>query len=182
MLLARVRDGDASARDELLPLIYDELKRLANALTGQAAGSTLNATALVHELYVRLSAQEGDGNEWNDRAHFLAVASRAMRNLLIDYARAKKRDKRGGGEWKRVTVDPASESVEVSNYDLIDLSAALESLSAFDERVGRVVELRFLGGLTVEEVAAEVGVSDRQVRRDWRVGRAYLKEQLWDGD
>ncbi len=178
MLLCRIRDGDESARDELLPMLYAELKEIAAALTGKSSApdQTLNATALVHELYVRLAKREGDAG-WQSREHFLAMAARAMRNLLIDYARTRRRDKRGGDGWNRVTLDEASDGGS-TEFDLVELSDSLEALSDYNNRVGRVVELRFLAGLSTEQTAAELGVSERQVRRDWKIGRTFLMEQL----
>jgi RNA polymerase sigma factor (TIGR02999 family) len=178
VLLHSSRAGDRKALDELFSLTYDELKRAAHFRLGRGrAGETLNTTALVHEVYVRMVDQTRV--EWADRAHFLAIASRAMRFVLIDHLRARSALKRGAAE-EPVSLD----SVEVeeagaqSGSDLLALNEALERLGTLSPRLGQLVEYRFFGGLTHEEIAEVMGVSVRTVKRDWTRARTWLYEML----
>jgi len=178
VLLHSSRAGDRKALDELFSLTYDELKRAAHFRLGRGrAGETLNTTALVHEVYVRMVDQTRV--EWADRAHFLAIASRAMRFVLIDHLRARSALKRGAME-EPVSLD----SVEVeeagaqSGSDLLALNEALERLGTLSPRLGQLVEYRFFGGLTHEEIAEVMGVSVRTVKRDWTRARTWLYEML----
>ena len=157
--------------DKLLPLVYHELHRMAHArLLAEPAGHTLNTTALVHEAYLKLVGQT---QVWRDRAHFLATASIAMRRILIDYARKHRSEKRGG-ERERVPLDAADLSVEDRAETLIELDLALTRLAEVDERLSRVVECRFFGGMTEEETAQALGVTSRTVRSDWVTARGLL--------
>ncbi len=174
--LSELSAGRREAWDELMPLVYGELKRLAHRhLRGERPGHTLNTTALVHEAYLKLV--KVDRLEWRDRAHFFAMASRAMRRILIDYARTRSRDKRGGG-WTKVTLDDAFKVAEERAEDLIALDEALSRLASVNERQCRVVECRFFGGMSIEETAEALGVSVTSVKRDWVATRAWLNREL----
>ncbi|MFW6079588.1 MAG: ECF-type sigma factor, partial [Gemmatimonadota bacterium] len=179
-LIEALRAGDDAAFDRMLPLVYDELRRIAHRqLAGQPAGSTLDTTALVHESYLKLVA--GEHLEWSDRAHFFAVAARAMRHILIDRARRRRTAKRGGaGGWRRIPLEEAKLSVDEQADALLALDAALERLAAVHPRQHQVVECRFFGGMTEAETAAAVGVTARTVRRDWLKARMWLYAELAD--
>lgn len=162
--------------DALVPLIYEELRDLARRhLVREDTGHTLNTTALVHEAYVRLVDVERV--QWQDRTHFFAVASRVMRRVLIEYARARKRDKRGGGQVP-LPLEERDLPVEANLDELLALDEALTRLEARKERHCRVVEHRFFAGLTVEETAQALGVSVATVKLDWRLARAWLNREL----
>jgi len=168
--------GDASAGQRLMEAVYEELRRLAGAyLAHQNASHTLQPTALVHEAFIKLI--DHDHAKWNGRAHFFAVAAKAMRHILVDHARARKADKRGG-DWSRVTLDAALMNVNNKGVDTLIVNEALEELAKLDERQSRVVELRFFGGLAVEEVAEVLGVSKSTVEAEWRMARAWLSRRL----
>jgi RNA polymerase sigma factor (TIGR02999 family) len=174
--------GEKRVAEELLPLVYDELRRLAGRyLRREKPGHTLQATALVHEAYLELV--DASRVSWQGRTHFFAVGARVMRRLLIDHARGRGRQRRGGGA-RRVSLHealvPAGEDLD--REQLLDLDAALEKLAGLDERQARVVELRAFGGLTNAEIAALLGVSERTVERDWRFARAWLRRELLQGD
>lgn len=174
-LLRQWRDGDALAADRLAPLVYGELRRIAGGLmAGERPGHTLQPTALVHEAFVRLVGADVD---WQDRTHFLAVGAKVMRRLLVDHAKGRNRDKRGGGAV-RVTLTPEAAAEGPPEADLLDLDAALERLAGYDERQAGIVELHFFGGLTYEETAEVVGVSPATVKRDLRMARAWLYREL----
>jgi RNA polymerase sigma factor (TIGR02999 family) len=167
---------DPLAVDALFSRAYDELRAIAHdQVRRQRAGDTLNTTALVHEAYVRLIDQSDLG--FNDRAHFLAIASRAMRFVLIDHVRARMAEKRGGGRAD-VTLDRIELPARQRMDDLLALNEALDRLSTFDPRLGRVVECRFFGGLSYEEVAAVIGASVPTAKRDWRRARAWLHSHM----
>ena len=175
-LLLELSGGRREALDELLPLVYEELRRLAHRHRGgERAGHTLNTTALVHEAYLKLV--DVQKVEWQDRGHFLAMASRAMRRILVDYARARSRAKRGG-EAERVPLDQAITITDVQSDDLLALDGALSGLEALNERQCRGVEYRFFGGMTLEEVADVLGVSHGTAKRDWTLARAWLNREL----
>lgn len=177
-LLQQVRGGDREAFDQLLPLVYDELRRVARGqLRRERPGHTLFPTALVHEAYLKL-ADQGEGVDWQGRAHFLAIASRAMRQILVDYARRKSAGKRGG-DWERTTLTHRQLGVEVRLEDLLSLDAALDRLDRVDPRLRQVVEHRFFAGMTEEEVAEVLEVSARTVQRDWTKARAWLYKELY---
>lgn len=175
-LLRELSQGRRDALDDLMPVVYDELRRIAHAqLRRERPGHTLSTTAVVHEAYLRLV--HIDQVEWQDRAHFFAMASRVMRRILIDYARTRKRDKRGGDA---VQV-PLAEALDVpvqQAEDLLALNEALERLEAASERQCRVVEYRCFGGLSVEETATVLGTSPATVKRDWAFSRAWLNREL----
>jgi RNA polymerase sigma-70 factor (ECF subfamily) len=174
-LLLAWRGGDEAALEQLVPLVHEELHRIARGcMRGERAGHSLQATALVNEAYLRLiGAQQVD---WQNRVHFLAVSARLMRRILVDFARSKKYQKRGGGA-QAVTLDEAL-IVEEPGKDLVALDDALEALAKMDERKAKVVEMRFFGGLTVEETATALGVSPDTVMRDWRLAKAWLLREL----
>lgn len=178
-LLAAAASGKPGAWDELAPLIYHELRQIAEAaMRRERVGHTLQPTALVHEAYLRLAGQ--DVGNWNNRVHFYGAAAQTMRRLLIQYARQHKAAKRGGGQ--RVAADGALDDLMIAfeerATDLLALDEALERLAAMNAQQGRIVELRFFGGLTVEETASLLGVSPSTVERDWRVARAWLLGEI----
>jgi len=177
-LLHRWRDGDSNALDELAPVLYDELRRLASGqLLRERRNHTLQATEVAHEAFVRLI---GTDVPWQDRAHFLAIAARTMRRLLVDHARARGREKRGG-DLARVTLQPGDASSEPRSEEILTLDRALEELAGRDERAASVVELHHFGGLTYEEVAEVLGVSAATVKRDLRLARAWLRREMSGG-
>ena len=178
-LLASARAGDRDALDRLLPLVYDELKRVArNRMRKEADGHTLQATALVHEAYLKLIDQHS--TDWDQRAQFFAIASEAMRRVLVNHAVALQTDKRGG-KWSAVTVgvlDSLSTETGADEALVIDLDRALTELAALDPQQARVVELRYFGGLTIEETAAALDLSVATVKREWSTARLWLKLAL----
>jgi RNA polymerase sigma factor (TIGR02999 family) len=175
-LLLAWREGNQAAFEELIPLVYDELRRLAHRqLRGERTNHTLQTAELVHETYLRLV--DSSRVQWQNRAHFLAVAAQSMRRILVDAARSRQSLKRGG-EQTRVALDAELTIAGAPNVDVAALDDALESLSRTDQRRSRVVELRFFGGLTVEETAAVLDVSPETVMRDWKVAKAWLFKQL----
>lgn len=182
-LLAQVREGGdrgAEARERLLPLVYEELRDLAERyMRAQSPAHTLQTTALVNEAYIRLVAREAQG--WESRAHFIGVAAKAMRSVLVDHARRRNAGKRGGAR-RRVPLEGAAILTEDPSDDLLAIDEALSRLSANDEQKGRVVELRFFGGLTNEEAASVLGVSSATVKREWRFARAWLYSELTGED
>ncbi len=170
-LVRRLGEGNPVVAEELLPLVYDELRGIANALfQRQHQGHTLQPTAIVHEAWLKLAGSE---RGWEGRSHFFAVAARAMRQVLTDSARARRTDRRGKG-WQRVTLDDRA-GAEHRDYDLVDMDDALQQLARANERHARVVELRLFGGLTVDEIAELLGVSPRTIKLDWRSARAWLR-------
>jgi RNA polymerase sigma factor (TIGR02999 family) len=184
-IVSGLESGTARAgvsAEELLPLVYGELRRLAGSfMAREPVGHTLQPTALVHEAYLRLVDQTRAS--FTGRTHFLAVGAQVMRRLLIDHARKRDAAKRGLG-WRRVTLGPGSDAPvaeALSAEDLLSLDAALNKLAELDERQARIVTLRFFGGLTVDEVAEAVGVSTRTVESDWRHARAWLRVELSRG-
>jgi RNA polymerase sigma-70 factor (ECF subfamily) len=178
-LLKRASDGDDSAINRLVPLVYDELRALAESyLMRERANHTLQATALVHEAYLRLVDQRDI--RWKNRAHFFAVAAQAIRRILVDHARGHRRAKRGG-DRQRVRLDEDVASLEERDLDLLALDEALERLARLHERQARIVELHFFGGLSFKDVAAFLGVSARTVDGDWSMARAWLRRELGTG-
>ena len=175
-LLANVGDGDKDALNQLMPIIYDELQRLAAYyMRGQRPGHTLQATALVNEAYLRLvNSKEAS---WKDRAHFFAAAAQAMRHILIDHARSHKYAKRGGGAVK-VDLDEALLVAQEQAAELVDLDDAIESLAKIDQRQSQVVILRFFGGLSIDEVAEVMKISSPTVQRDWKLAKAWLHREI----
>jgi RNA polymerase sigma factor (TIGR02999 family) len=179
-LLADVTAGRSGARDELVALVYDELRSLATwHLRGERTGHTLQPTALVHEAWLRLAGREAE--TWADRGHFLRVASQAMRRILVEHARARNAEKRGG-RGRRLPLEDADVPASAIAPDLLDLDEALTRLASIHERMGQVVELRYFGGLTVEETAGVLATSPMTVKRDWQAARAWLKTELGRGD
>ena len=175
-LLLQWGNGDVAALETLIPLVHQELHQIARrCMAGERVGNSLQATALVNEAYVRLV--DGKAVAWKDRAHFLAVSARVMRRILVDHARAKHAKKRGG-EGVRVTFDEALVVTDEPRQNVLALDDALEALAKFDERKSRVVELRFFGGLSVEETASVLNVSADTVMRDWRLARAWLQGEM----
>lgn len=178
-LLVAARDGNRAAFDELFPLVYEALRGIAHRrLASERAGHTLATADLVHEAYLKLVHL--DRTPWQGRAHFLAVAARAMRNILVDYALRRKTDKRGGG-YARVTLEDALAADVAPGSDVLAVHAALERLAAIDERQSRVVECRFFAGMSIEETAEALGVSPASVKRDWALARAWLNRELAQG-
>jgi RNA polymerase sigma-70 factor, ECF subfamily len=175
-LLTDLGRGDQGALNKLMPLVYDELRRLASRhLRHERAGHTLQTTALVHEAYLKLVDQK-DAN-WQNRVHFFAAAAQVMRRILVDHARGRRAFKRGGG-YCRLSLDAAALSSEEKDADLLTLNEALDSLAAIDPQQSRVVELRVFGGLTVEETAEALGVSTRTVKREWNMAKAWLHRKI----
>ena len=177
-LLLAWRRGDREAFNRLVPLVHDELRRLARHYMGhERPGHTLQATALVNEAYLRLI--EVTKIEWQNRAHFVAIAARIMRHILVDAARARRNLKRGGG--KRVTLDEAMLVTAQASPDVIDVDRALTALGRVDPRKAQMVELRFFGGLSLEETAEAMKISVDTVKRDWRVAKLWLLRELRGG-
>jgi RNA polymerase sigma factor (TIGR02999 family) len=175
-ILNAAASGDEAAATALLPLVYEELRSLAAGhFKRQPSDHTLQATALVHEAFIRLIRQ--DGAPWRDRTHFFAVAATAMRQILTDHARRKGAEKRGG-QWERVVLDQVDAGVPDADVDVVALDDALTQLKQLDERKHRVVELRFFGGLSVDETATVLSVSKSTVESEWRGARAWLGAQL----
>lgn len=175
-LLTEVTNGNREAVDQLIPLVYSELRRMARRyLSRERLDHTLQPTALVHEAYLKLVDQRGQ--VWQNRAHFLAIAAELMRQILIDHAKSYCAEKRGGGAGK-LSLD-VLDAIDKKQYpQLIILDEALSKLKICDPRQGRIVELRFFGGLTEEEISEVVGFSVRTVKRDWRVARAWLYREM----
>jgi len=168
--------GDREAAEQVLPLVYDELRRIAAAQLRRERGEhTMQATAIVHEAYLRLSEQ--DGLRWPSRAHFFAFAAHLIRRILVDHARLRKRAKRGG-DLQRVTLAEAGELALGRSPDLVAVDDALSALEALDPRKAAVVELRFFAGLSLEETAVQLGVSPETVSREWRRAKAWLYREL----
>jgi len=174
--MAGVARGDHQALDQLLPVLYQELRSLAaRYLGGERSGHTLQPTALTHEAYLRLAGQRDAA--WEGRSHFLAVAARAMRSVLVDHARRKKAQKRGGGQ-AAVSLDTTSIMAGGRPVEFDDLDRALVDLAKLSARQAQIVELRYFAGLTIEETAAALGISPVTVKRDWALARAWLYREL----
>jgi RNA polymerase sigma factor (TIGR02999 family) len=174
-LLVQWRQGDARALDELMPLVYEELRRVAErCMKREAPGHTLQTTALANEAYLRLV--HGTEVDWENRAHFFGIAARLIRQILVDHARARGAGKRNAG--LRVAMEDALELEGAAEVDLLGLDDALSGLAKMDEQQGRIVELRFFGGLSIEECAAVIGVSPRTEKREWATARAWLYREL----
>ena len=175
-LLESCREGDAGALEQLMPLVYDELRGLAGRqLSRERIDHTLQATALVNEVFLKLVDQRNQS--WQNRGHFLCVAAMAMRRILVNHAHAKKAAKRGGGR-ARVTLDEGAALFEERAEDLLALDTALTKLARVDDTKRQLVELRFFGGLTADEAAEVMGVSTRTVERQWRLARAWLRREI----
>lgn len=175
-LLLKWSNGDSSAREKLMPLVYDELRRLAaKYLRRERANHTLQPTALVNEAYLRLIDQQKV--EWQNRAQFFGLAARLMRNILVDYARSHQAAKRGGEQYS-VSLSRADRVSATSEVDLVALHETLERLTTHDPQKSSIVELRFFGGLTIEETAEVLEISHATVERDWKMARAWLRREL----
>ncbi len=176
VLLAEIRRGDSDALGKLIPLVYGELRRLAaHFLHEERQGHTLQATALVHEAYLRLVGQSGG---WQNRAHFMAVAAQLMRRILVDYARQRVAAKRGGGEvpFELETCEIATTAGQLEETLAVD--EALARLAALDPQQARVVEMRYFGGMTVEETAEALAIAPRTVKREWAMAKAWLRLEI----
>jgi len=175
-LLIRWREGDPQALEDLMPLVYDELRRLAHHyLQRERPEHTLQSTALVHEAYLRLAGQNPP--QWQNRAHFFGIAAHLMRQILVEYARGHSAAKRGGSACK-LTLDDVVLLTPQVDVDVVDLDRALTELSELDVQQGRIVELRFFGGLTIEDTSEVLGISPATVKRDWITARAWLHRAI----
>ena len=175
-LLVNWRQGDEGAREALIPLVYDELRRLARRhLRRERPDHTLQSAALVHEAYLRLIRQ--DQPQWQNRAHFFGVAAQVMRHILVDHARNRAAGKRGAGA-ARLSLDSELALPQTRNVDVVALDDALNQLAAMDLRQSRVVELRFFGGLSIEETSVVLGISPATVKREWATARAWLQREI----
>ncbi|MDT5062750.1 MAG: hypothetical protein QOH63_3209 [Acidobacteriota bacterium] len=178
-LLVEWSNGDKPALDKLVPLVHEELRKLAHHyMNRERSDHTLQTTALVNEVYLRLVDRQNA--RWENRAHFFGIAAQSMRQILVEYARQRGAAKRGG-DAQRVELDEAALVSKETDMDLVALDEALKELAAFDERKSRVVELRFFGGMSVEETAEALGVHVNTVVRDWDVAKAWLRRQLKRG-
>jgi RNA polymerase sigma factor (TIGR02999 family) len=178
-LVDQVGSDDPQAVSELMPIVYDELRRLARRYVGrERAAQSIQATDLVHEAYLRLAKDKK--RHWTSRTHFLAIAAIAMRQILVERARARGASKRGGSRV-RVTLDDALVADQGAPLDLVAIDDALSALADLDARQARIVELRFFGGLTIEETAEAVGVSPATVKRSWTIAKAWLKREMGRG-
>jgi len=178
-LLEAHHRGDRDAFDQLVPLVYDRMRRIARAQMARSTpGQTLSPTALVHEAYVQLAAETGV--DWQDRSHFFAICARAMRRILVDYARRRQATKRGGAA-PHVTLEDDMVGAGTPAEIVLAVDRAVERLAAFNPRLARIVECRSFGGMTEEETAHALGVPLRTVQRDWNRARAWLRQELGDG-
>lgn len=176
VLLTQINNGDSNAPEELLPLVYGELRKLAGGyLKNERPDHTLQPTALVHEAYIRLV--DWQNIDWKNRAHFFAVAAQVMRNILVDHARKKKAEIHGGN-LQKLALDEAISFSNTKEVDLVDLDDALQDLAKLDERQSKIVELRFFAGLTIEETAHALGISTMTVSREWNFAKAWLYRRL----
>lgn len=175
-LLERWASGDASALDDLTPLVYNELRNVADAyLRRERPDHTLQTTALVNEAYLRLIGQKR--GRWESRKHFFGIAARLMRHVLVDYARKYNAEKRGAG-CVTVTLEHYDEVADTPDVDILAVHEALERLARFDEQQARIVELRFFGGLSIRETAATIGIGHATIEREWNMARAWLRDEL----
>jgi RNA polymerase sigma factor (TIGR02999 family) len=178
-LLARWSNGDVSARDALVPLVYDELRRIARrCLASQSSSHTLQPTALVHEAYLRLARR--DSFDWQNRAHFFAMAAQMMRQILVDHARKQAASKRGANPVT-VVIDESMAVPKAPSLDLLALDDALQRLALLDPRQSRIVELRFFGGLSIEETSEVVKISPATAKREWATARLWLHQAMSNG-
>jgi RNA polymerase sigma factor (TIGR02999 family) len=185
-ILSAIEHGDSAAAEQLLPLVYDELRKLAaQRLAQEGPGQTLQATALVHEAYVRLvrsgEGAEGEAQRWDSRGHFFAAAAEAMRRILIDRARQKRAEKRGGGR-KRLDIDAVDLVTQTTPDQLVALDDALARLAGEDPAAARLVELRYFAGLSVDEAGQALGMSTATAYRHWNYARAWLHSQLLESE
>ena len=185
-LVERAQAGDSAAAEELIPVVYDELRRIAGAyMKRERPGQTIQPTALVHEVYLRLLRDKE--HDWRGRTHFLAIAATSMRQILIERARARQTEKRGG-DRERITLEEGALADRDKNeaggdvaLDLLAIDEALDRLAEIDAQQAKVVELRFFGGLTIEETAAAIEVSPATVKRHWTMAKAWLRREVLDG-
>ncbi|MBK8096077.1 MAG: sigma-70 family RNA polymerase sigma factor [Planctomycetes bacterium] len=178
MFLARMQQGDAAAANELMPLVYAELRGIAGRLLREGTpGHTLQPTALVHEAWLKIANAAEGGGGFHDRIHFLAVAARAMRQVLINHARDRRAQKRGG-DAKALPLDACIAHIETQTGDIVTLHDTLEQFALENPRPARVVELRVFGGMSIEEVGIALGVGPTTVKADWRFARAWLQRRL----
>ena len=177
-MVRRASRGDQKLVSKLMPVVYDELRRLARRYVQRERATTLQATALVHEAYLRLAKDKKQN--WQGRTHFLAIAAIAMRRILVERARARAASKRGGSRT-RITLDESLVADKGKPVDLLALDHALTTLASLDAQQARIVELRFFGGLTVQETADAVGVSPASVKRGWTMARAWLRREVSEG-
>jgi len=176
VLLAKLTKGNQEAAGKLIPLVYSEMRRLAGAyMRRERSDHTLQPTALVNEAYLKLVEQRGV--DWQSRSHFFGIAAQVMRRILVDHARGHMRDKRGGGQ-KPVPIDEAMVFAPEQSEEILKLNEALDRLTKLDERQGKIVELRFFGGLTVEQTAEMMGISPKTVKRDWSMAKAWLHGEM----
>lgn len=176
-LLVNWSHGDEYAVEQLMPLVYEELRRMARRyMRGQPAGRTFQTTELIHEAYLKLAG--GEGRNWQNRAHFFGVAAKAMRHILVDYARAKQRGKRGGGQAGKITLEDNLLVSAERPEEIVRLDEALKRFALVDERKARVVEMKFFAGLNIEEIAEVLKISPETVKRDWRFSRTWLFREL----
>jgi RNA polymerase sigma factor (TIGR02999 family) len=175
-LLAEMKLGNTDAEARLISLVYRELRRIAGSyMRNERADHSLQPTALVHEAYLRLRNMHAI--DWQSRSHFLAVSAHTMRRILVDHARAKHAGKRGL-EWNQVSIEVGELCAAESTVNIVELDEALGRLETFDKRQAKIVEMRFFGGLSEDEIGAELGISERTVKRDWRIAKAWLYHEL----
>ncbi|MEM1269286.1 MAG: sigma-70 family RNA polymerase sigma factor [Bacteroidota bacterium] len=176
VLLKELENGKTQGLDQLLPVVYEELRKLASSyMRRERANHTLNTTALVHEAYLNLVDQRQA--KWQNRAHFFGIAAQAMRRILLMHARSRNAAKRGGGQHN-VTFEEGQLAAQAKSEELIAIDDALSRLEKMDERMAKVVELRYFGGLNVEETAAAMGISTATVKREWRTAKAWLRQNM----
>ena len=180
LLLVDWSKGDEVALERLMPLVYEELRRMARSyMRRQPSGHTFQTTELIHEAYLKIA--RGEEQNWENRAHFFGVASQAMRHILVDYARSKQRQKRGGWQ-ERVTFAEAALISNDSSEKIVALDDALKQLAVLDARKSRVVEMKFFGGLTTEEIAEVMKITTKTVTRDWQFARMWLSREMAGGE
>lgn len=176
-ILAELRTNERASVDELLPVVYNELRRLAGGhLSGERPSHTLQPTALVHEAYIRLIGQRE--TEWQDRAHFFGIASRLMREILIEHARGKNRQKRGGEFKTQILLDEAVSYSDHQPLDVLAVDEAMTKLEELDERQARIVEMKFFGGLTIDEIGEVLSISPATIKREWSSAKLFLGKML----
>ena len=176
-LLVDWEKGDQAAMEKLMPLVYSELRRLAtNYLRRERAGHTLQPTALVNEAYLKLVDQRNA--RWQNRAHFFGIAAQLMRRILVDHARQRQAVKRGGQDQQRLSITSAETVIKQPQIDLLALNEAMNELAQLDPQQSRIVELKFFGGLSIEEIAEVLSIGHATVERDWKMARAWLRKQL----
>ena len=176
-LLVDWEKGDQAAMEKLMPLVYSELRRLAtNYLRRERAGHTLQPTALVNEAYLKLVDQRNA--RWQNRAHFFGIAAQLMRRILVDHARQRQAVKRGGVDQQRLSITSAETVIKQPQIDLLALNEAMDELAQLDPQQSRIVELKFFGGLSIEEIAEVLSIGHATVERDWKMARAWLRKQL----